>query len=110
MILDVVIDKDSMSIEIKDPFHLDLDEIVGRIDQFSSSRGISIADLDVAGLIPAMIKGIVGCERGCPADAKGLVSRGFKDFELEYIEGGILSARSSTGDGKSFFLKMFPDF
>ena len=110
MILDVVIDKDSMSIEIKDPFHLDLDEIVGRIDQFSSSRGISIADLDVSGLIPAMIKGIVGCERGCPADAKGLVSKGFKDFELQYIEGGILSARGSIGDGRFIYIKMFPDF
>ncbi len=110
MILDAVIDKDSMSIEIPDPFHLDLDGIVCKIDQFSSSKGISIADIDVAGLIPAMIKGIVGCERGCPADAKGLVSRGFKDFELQYIEGGILSARRSVGEGRFMYIKMFPDF
>jgi len=110
MVLDIIIDNDSISIEITDPFRLDLDGIVEKINQFSSSKGIAVAGLDVKGLIPAMIKGIVGCERGCPADAKGLVSRGFKDFELEYIEGGILSARSSTGDGKSFFLKMFPDF
>ncbi len=110
MILDVVIDKDSISIEITDPFHLDLDGIVGKIDQFSSSKGISIAGIDVRGLVPAMIKGIAGCERGCPADAKGLVSKGFKDFELQYIEGGILSARRSIGDGRLFYLKMFPDF
>ena len=45
-----------------------------------------------------------------PADAKGLVSKGFKDFELQYIEGGILSARRLTGDGRFFYLKMFPDF
>ncbi|MFI5296023.1 MAG: hypothetical protein ACHQ0Y_13490, partial [Thermodesulfovibrionales bacterium] len=106
MILDVVIDKDSMSIEITDPFHLDLDGIVGKIDQFSSSKGISIGGIDVRGLVPAMIKGIAGCERGCPADAKGLVSKGFKDFELQYIEGGILSARRSIGDGRLFYLKM----
>ncbi len=110
MVLDVIIDNDSISIEIADPFRLDLDGIVGKINQFSSSKGTAVAGLDVKGLIPAMIKGIAGCERGCPADAKGLVSRGFKDFELEYIEGGILSARTTTGDGKSFFLKMFPDF
>ena len=110
MILDVVIDKDSISIEITDPFHLDLDGIVGKIDQFSSSKGISIAGLDVRGLIPAMIKGIAGCERGCPADAKGLVSKGFKEFELQYIEGGILSARTSIGSDKFVYIKMFPDF
>jgi hypothetical protein len=110
MTLDVIIDKDSMSIEIADPFHLDLDGIVGKMDQFSSTKGISIAGLDIRGLVPAMIKGIAGCERGCPADAKGLVSNGFKGFELEYIEGGILSARTSVGDGKFFCLKMFPDF
>src|SRR5512135_113801 len=110
MILDVVIDKDSMSIEIIDPFHVDLDGVVGKIDQFASSKGIAVAGLDVRGLIPAMIKGIAGCERGCPADAKGLVSKGFKDFELQYIEGGILSARRLAGDGRFFYLKMFPDF
>ncbi len=110
MILDAIIDKDSVSIEIPDPFHLDLDAIVGKIDQFFSSKGISVTGLDVRGLIPAMIKGIAGCERGCPADAKGLVSKGFKDFELQYIEGGILSARRSIGRERFFYLKMFPDF
>lgn len=65
---------------------------------------------DIRGLIPAMVKGVAGCEHGCPADAKGLVSKGFKDFELQYIEAGILSACRSTGDGRFFYLKMFPDF
>ncbi len=110
MILDAAIDKDSISIEISDPFHLDLDEVVGKIDRFASSKGIAIAGADVRGLIPAMIKGVVGCERGCPADAKGFVSRGYKDFQLEYIEGGILSARRSIGEDRFFYLKMFPDF
>lgn len=110
MTLDVIIDQDSMSVEITDPFHLDLDGIVGKIGQFVSSRGVAIAGGDVRDLIPAMIKGISGCERGCPADAKGLVSRGFKDFELQYIEGGILSARRAIGEDRFFYLKMFPDF
>ena len=110
MILDVVIDKDSLSIEITDPFHLDLEEIAGKIDKFAASRGIAVSGAEVRGLIPAMVKGIAGCEHGCPADAKGLVARGFKDFQLQYIEGGILSARRLTGDGRFFYLKMFPDF
>lgn len=110
MMLDVVIDKDSLSIEIPDPFRLDLEGIVGKIDEFIYSKGITVKGADLRGLIPAMVKGIAGCEHGCPADAKGLVSKGFKDFELQYIEGGILSARRSTGDGRSFYLKMFPDF
>ena len=110
MILDVVIDKNALSIEIADPFHLDLEEIVGKIDQFAASRGIAVSGAEVRGLIAAMVKGIAGCENGCPADAKGLVSRGFKDFQLQYIEGGILSARRLTGDGRFFYLKMFPDF
>jgi len=57
-----------------------------------------------------MIEGIAGCERGCPANAKGFVARGFKSFTLQYIEGGILSAHTSVDNGKSLTLKMFPDF
>jgi hypothetical protein len=110
MTLDVIVGKESISIEIPDPFHPDLDGVVGKIAQFALSRGIAIDGLDVRGLIPSMIKGIAGCENGCPADAKGLVSRGFKDFELQYIEGGILSAGRQVGDGRFLYFKMFPDF
>lgn len=69
-----------------------------------------LIDLDVRRLIPKMIKGIAGCEQGCPANAKGLVSDGFMSFELQCIEGGILSASASIGNGKMLWLKMFPDF
>ncbi len=110
MLLDVIIDKDSLSIQIEDPFRLDVDEVVGKIAGFTASKGVRAEGLDLKGLIPQMIKGIAGCEHGCPADAKGLVSRGFGDFELQYIEGGILSARKSTGNGTFLYLKMFPDF
>ena len=84
--------------------------MVKKIDAFASSKGINFDNLDIRGLIPKMVKGIAGCERGCPADAKGLVSRGVSDFELEYIEGGILSATAKTADGTAISLKMFPDF
>jgi len=108
--LDIKIGSDSLSIPISNPFKLELDSMMYKIMDFASSRGINLDNLDIRDLIPKMVKGIAGCERGCPADAKGLVSRGVTDFELEYIEGGILSAKAKTADGKAIFFKMFPDF
>lgn len=110
MELDVSIEKDSLSIPIVNPFKLDLDALVGKIGEFCASRGIGPDDLDIQGLIPRMVKGIAGCEAGCPSNAKELVSRGYKNFELAYVEGGILTAQATTGDGKVLSLKMFPDF
>lgn len=108
--IDVVIKDESTTIDIPDPFHPDLDVVIGQIERFAASKGTDMSGLELKRLIPKMIRGIVGCEQGCPANAKGLVSDGFRGFELEYIEGGILLARASTGDGSPFSLKMFPDF
>ncbi len=110
MVIDVNLNQDSTSIEIPDPFHPDLDDVIGRIDSFVSTRGADTSGLDLKGLISKMIRGIVGCEQGCPANAKGLVSDGFKGFDLQYIEGGILLARTSLNNGSLFGLKMFPEF
>ncbi len=110
MILDVIIGDDEMTVEIGNPYKLDLDAILRRIKGFASSKGTDVSGLDVGSLIPQMIRGVAGCEHGCPANAKDLVARGFGSFALEYIEGGILSARASTEKGTHFGLKMFPDF
>ena len=110
MLLDVIIDKDSLPIEIPDPYHPNLDAIVGSIGRFASSKSADLSGMDVRGLVPAMIRGVAGCERGCPANAKDLVSKGFQRFDLEYVEGGILTATASAGSDRSFCLKMFPDF
>jgi hypothetical protein len=110
MVLDVIINNNTMTIQISNPFHPDLDAIMSQIDLFASSNGIDIVGFDIRGLLPKMIQGIAGCEQGCPANAKGFISRGFKGFELQYIEGGILSADASIGGNRSFCLKMFPDF
>jgi hypothetical protein len=110
MILDVGINEESISIEMPDPFRADIDGITKRIDQFALSKGVDTSGLDLKRLISGMIKGIVGCERGCPANAKGFVSNGVRNFELKYIEGGILSAQAAVGDGRLLSLKMFPDF
>jgi len=108
--LDVKIGSGSLSIPISKPFQLELDSMMEQIERFASSNGVDLGSLDIRGLIPKMVKGIAGCEKGCPSDAKGLVSRGVRDFELKYIEGGILSASAKTLDNTTISLKMFPDF
>lgn len=110
MELDVRIDKESLSLTIDNPFRLDLDAIVGKIAQFLASQGVELNGLDIRGLLPRMVKGIAGCQAGCPSDAKSVVQKGHQNFTLAYIEGGILSATAQMGQGKTLSLKLFPDF
>jgi hypothetical protein len=110
MELDVSIDNDSFSIHIDNPFSLDLENILKNFENFAASKGCRVNGLDIKGLIPKMVRGIAGCENGCPADALSFISEGFKNFELAYIEGGILTAKAITEKGKTIFLKMFPHF
>lgn len=110
MELNIRLEKHSISLPVKNPFQLDLDSLVNQIETFVVSKGDGLSGMDVRGLLPRMVKGIAGCEAGCPADAKGLVSRGFQNFSMEYVEGGILAAKATTKAGNSFVLRMFPDF
>ena len=110
MLLDVTLGSDSITIAIDNPFHFDMDSVMREIEEFAASKNVAVQGTDVRGLIPKMIRGIAGCEGGCPANAKGLVEKGFRNFELQYIEGGILSARTSFSNGEMLHLKMFPEF
>jgi len=110
MLLDVIIDNDSLTLTIEDPFHFNSESVMSEINGFASSKNISLDDIDVKGLIPKMIRGIAGCESGCPANAKSLVQRGYRNFNLKYIEGGILSASASLKEGTTLQIKMFPEF
>ncbi len=110
MELDVSDGSKSLSIPIENPFQLDIETTARNIEAFLAARGASAGGIDIRGLLPKMVKGIAGCEGGCPADAKSLVSRGFKNFKLAYIEGGILEALVVTENGKNIAFKMFPDF
>lgn len=110
MELDVSVEKDSLSIPINDPFRLDLDAIVEKIEDFVASKGSRLDGLDIKGLLPMMVKGISGCEAGCPANALELVSKGFRNFDLSYVEGGILTAKADTEENKLLSIKIFPDY
>jgi hypothetical protein len=110
MELDVSIEKDAISIHIDNPFRLDLNSIVKEIEDFAVSKGSRLKGLDIKGVISKMVRGIAGCESGCPSNALELVNRGVKNFKISYIEGGILTAKAMTEDEKTITLKMFPEF
>ncbi|MCI4626057.1 MAG: hypothetical protein L3V56_08870 [Candidatus Magnetoovum sp. WYHC-5] len=110
MEIDVTIGDASMALDIENPYTIDMKKIMGDIDGFGKSCGVNIKELDVGGLIQSMIKGVAGCEHGCPADAKGLVYRGYGCFELSYVDGGILSAQCKLENGQKLFIKVFPGF
>lgn len=110
MLLDVAIGKESISLDIKNPYHLDLDALLAQIESFAKARQVALDGLDFRGLIPKMVRGIAGCEGGCPANALSLVDQGFRNFKLRYIEGGILAAQAERPSGETISLKMFPEF
>ena len=110
MLLDLKVAGKSLSIKIENPRRPDLGSIFSDMDLFIEANTIDMAGQDLKGLVPRMIRGVAGCESGCPADAKDLVTRGYGGAELEYVEGGILSARLKLNDGRFVSLKLFPDF
>ena len=110
MDIDVSLAGDSLPINVENPHHMDTESVVGRIGEFLQERGVPHGDLALAELLPKMVKGIAGCEGGCPANAQSLVRKGFGKYHLEYIEGGILTAKYEVSPGRSLEIKMFPDF
>lgn len=110
MELDVSIDNESLSVPISNSFRIDADAVVEKITEFAILKGAVIDNLNIKGLLVRMVRGIAGCEDGCPANALELVAAGYNDFKLAYVEGGILTANAVTENGKAISLKMFPGF
>jgi hypothetical protein len=110
MEIDIRVSGKALPISIDDPHHMDTEAVVARIESFLTAQGAQPKGLDLRGLLPKMVRGVAGCESGCPANAKSLVANGFGNFKLEYIEGGILQAQTTSGDGKPVSIRMFPDF
>lgn len=110
MELEVRIGEKDYSVTVENPFRLDAQKVTEDIKAHFNERAEQLKGIDIEGLLPRMIKGVFGCEEGCPADAKRLVSEGYGGFNLEYIEGGILSATYDLGDGAVLEVKVFPEF
>ena len=110
MDIDVSINKESLSINIDNPHRFDVAQVTENIINFGQQYGIDLSPLKIDRLIPRMIRGVAGCEGGCPSDAKNLVREGFGDFSISYVEGGILTANQVLNDGNPLEVKIFPDF
>ncbi len=110
MDIDVSINKESLSINIDNPHRFDVGKVTKNIMDFGKQYGADLSSLEIDRLIPRMIRGVAGCEGGCPSDAKSLVQEGFGDFSISYVEGGILTANQTLDDGKPFEVKIFPGF
>ncbi|PIX87556.1 MAG: hypothetical protein COZ31_09790, partial [Nitrospirae bacterium CG_4_10_14_3_um_filter_44_29] len=61
MEISVGVGSDSISIAVENPFHINLDSVVGQIVEFCSLKGAALNSVDVRGLIPQMVRGIAGC-------------------------------------------------
>jgi hypothetical protein len=110
MEIDIRIGNDSMTINIGNSYRFDVSRVIKNIMDFGLKCGVDLRELEIERLIPRMIRGVAGCEGGCPSDAKAFVKEGFGNFKISYIEGGILTAVHTLGDGKSLSVKIFPEF
>ncbi len=108
MEIEITVGNHTETIEVQDPFRADTHMVEQKVRALAGTERID--GLDIEGLVRRMIKGVYGCEEGCPADAKSLVRSGYGPFKLAYIEGGILTAAYSLPDGTPLEIKVFPEF
>ncbi len=110
MDIDIQVGSESFSFEVDNPFNFDVDKAVKDVINASNEAGHDISTLGIEKLVARMIRGVAGCEGGCPADAKTLVHTGFGNFNIEYVDGGILSASDTLKDNTPLEVKVFPGF
>jgi len=110
MDIDISVNGDSFSINVENPHRFNVLDRMEDIVDFGNKVGINLSPYALDTLIPLMIRGVAGCEAGCPSDAMGVARRGFGDFKIDYIEGGILTATQKLENGNLLDVKIFPDF
>ncbi len=110
MDLDIRIGKESLPVDIENPFRFDISAVMNEVIEFGNRNDVALESYELDKLIPRMIKGVAGCEAGCPSDAQNVVRQGFGNFKLEYVEGGILTAVQNVDDSRELEIKIFPDF
>jgi hypothetical protein len=110
MDIDIRINGKSCSVEVENPHRPDMQAIMKEIASFARKNNADLGVYELDKLIPLMIRGVAGCEAGCPSDAMGVARRGFGNFRIEYVEGGILKAAQELDNGDPLEIKIFPDF
>ncbi|RMF81484.1 MAG: hypothetical protein D6739_09200 [Nitrospirae bacterium] len=100
----------SLPLKVEDPYRFDAQQLAEEVHTFLDGAAREAGELHLAELLPRMVRGVAGCEAGCPADAKHLVRTGFRDYELAYVDGGILTARRDLAPGAPLEIRLFPDF
>lgn len=110
MDIDISIGSESLSLNIDNPHSFKVSDVMNDVLNLGNKEGVDFNDLDVERLIPKMIRGVAGCEAGCPSNAQSVVREGFGSFKLEYVEGGILTATQVLENSKTLQIKIFPDF
>jgi len=110
MDLDVAIGSESLPVNIENPFRFDIASVMSNIIDFGNKNEVDLTPFHLDELLKRMIKGVAGCEAGCPSDAKSIVKNGFGNFTLEYVEGGILTATQVLNNNKTLQIKIFPGF
>lgn len=110
MDLDVAIGNESLPVNIENPFRFDIAAVMSNIIDFGNENEVDLIPFQLDELIKRMIKGVAGCEKGCPSDAKSIVRDGFGNFTLDYVEGGILTATQELNNNKTLQIKIFPGF
>lgn len=110
MDIDIAVGNESLSLNIDNPHRFNVDDVMNDLIDFGNKEGVDFLGLEVGRLIPKMIRGVAGCEAGCPSNAHSVVREGFNNFKLEYVEGGILTATHPVENDRTLQIKVFPDF
>jgi hypothetical protein len=110
MDIDISIGNESLSLNVDNPHRFNVRTVINDVVSFGNKEGVDFNLLDVERLIPKMVRGVAGCEAGCPSNAQSVAREGFGNFRLEYVEGGILTATQALENNKTLQIKIFPDF
>jgi hypothetical protein len=110
MDIDISIGSESLSLNVENPHRFNVSTVMNDVLNFGNKEGVDFNHLDVERLIPKMIRGVAGCEAGCPSNAQSVAREGFGSFKLEYVEGGILTATLGLENSKTLQIKISPDF
>jgi len=114
MDIEISYGSDSLYLEVGNPHKMNSTKVAQQLAGFLQQNRVdegSIKELSLVELLPKMVRGVAGCEAGCPANAYSLVRSGFLKYKLEYIDGGILTAKHSVSSSADIItIKVFPDF